>query len=83
MHPKIRNGEIDPMENLGVLLMEFFELYGYFFNFQEVGISLRHGGSYYNKKDRSWWNAAKPYLISIEDPQSESKWTNCSWARSS
>ncbi|PPQ89445.1 hypothetical protein CVT25_012824 [Psilocybe cyanescens] len=28
MHPKIRRGEIDPEKNLGVLVMEFFELYG-------------------------------------------------------
>ena len=52
MHPKIRRGEIDPYRNLGVLVMEFFELYGSYFNYQEVGISLRDGGSYYNKRQR-------------------------------
>jgi DNA polymerase sigma len=26
LHPKIQRGEIDPAKNLGVLLIEFFEL---------------------------------------------------------
>ena len=68
MHPKIRRGEIDPSLNLGVLVMEFFELYGSYFNYQEVGISLRDGGSYYNKRARGWFDAREPRLLSIEDP---------------
>ena len=68
MHPKIRRGEIDPSRNLGVLVMEFFELYGSYFNYQEVGISLREGGSYYNKRSRGWFDAREPRLLSIEDP---------------
>ncbi|KAK2463868.1 hypothetical protein APHAL10511_004173 [Amanita phalloides] len=50
MHPKIRRGEIDPGKNLGVLLMEFFELYGCYFDYEEVGISVRNGGYYFQKK---------------------------------
>ncbi|RDX46948.1 hypothetical protein OH76DRAFT_1385988 [Lentinus brumalis] len=68
MHPKIRRGEIDPSKNLGVLVMEFFELYGSYFNYQEVGISLRDGGSYYNKRQRGWFDYREPRLLSIEDP---------------
>lgn len=68
MHPKIRRGEIDPSGNLGVLVMEFFELYGSYFNYQEVGISLRDGGSYYNKRQRGWYDYREPRLLSIEDP---------------
>ncbi|KAI0080501.1 hypothetical protein K474DRAFT_1615191 [Panus rudis PR-1116 ss-1] len=68
MHPKIRKGEIDPEKNLGVLVMEFFELYGCYFNYQEVGISLRDGGTYYNKARRGWLDYRSPYLLSIEDP---------------
>ncbi|KAH9931703.1 uncharacterized protein BXZ73DRAFT_90121 [Epithele typhae] len=68
MHPKIRRGEIDPSRNLGVLVMEYFELYGSYFNYQEVGISLRDGGSYYNKRERGWFNVSEPRLLSIEDP---------------
>ena len=68
MHPKIRRAEIDPTRNLGVLVMEFFELYGKYFNYGETGISLRHGGSYFNKRERGWRNYDRSYLLSIEDP---------------
>ena len=67
MHPKIRRGEIDPSKNLGVLVMEFFELYGCYFNYTETGISLRDGGTYFNKSDRGWASYEKS-LLSIEDP---------------
>ena len=30
--------------NLGVLLIEFFEMYGVNFNYEVVGISIRDGG---------------------------------------
>ncbi|THH31115.1 hypothetical protein EUX98_g3085 [Antrodiella citrinella] len=68
MHPKIRRGEVDPQKNLGTLVMEFFELYGCYFNYDEVGISLRNGGSYYNKAQRGWLDYRSPGLLSIEDP---------------
>jgi len=68
MHPKVRRGEIDMSKNLGVLVMEFFELYGCFFNYHEVGISIRNGGSYFNKAHRGWLDYGKSYLLSIEDP---------------
>lgn len=68
MHPKVRRGEIDPSRNLGVLVMEFFELYGCYFNYEEVGISLRDGGTYYNKAARGWQDYKQAGLLSIEDP---------------
>ncbi|KAK0463566.1 uncharacterized protein EV420DRAFT_1096733 [Desarmillaria tabescens] len=68
MHPKIRRGEIDVDANMGVLVMEFFELYGCYFNFNDVGISVRDGGTYYNKRQRGWYNDSKGLLLSIEDP---------------
>ncbi|KAI0320708.1 hypothetical protein OF83DRAFT_1052529 [Amylostereum chailletii] len=69
MHPKIRRGEVDPMRNLGVLVMEFFELYGCYFNYQEVGISVRDGGTYFSKDARGWGgDYNKSMLLSIEDP---------------
>jgi len=67
MHPKIRRGEIDPSQNLGVLVMEFFEYYGSCFNYHEVGISLRDGGTYFSKARRGWMDY-KQGLLSIEDP---------------
>ncbi|KAG8217937.1 hypothetical protein J3R82DRAFT_6104 [Butyriboletus roseoflavus] len=68
MHPKIRRGEIEPEKNLGVLVMEFFELYGCYFNYEEVGISVRNGGSYFSKRQRGWYDPYKGLLLSIEDP---------------
>lgn len=77
MHPKIRHAQIDPDKNLGVLVVEFFELYGNRFHYEEVGISLRDGGSYFGKRQRGWgwgeqWGGARRGgaggLLSIEDP---------------
>lgn len=68
MHPKLRRGEIDPSKNLGVLVMEFFELYGKYFNYNETGISLRYGGTYFSKARRGWIDYRKRFLLSIEDP---------------
>ncbi|KAF9218364.1 hypothetical protein BS17DRAFT_742293 [Gyrodon lividus] len=68
MHPKIRRGEIEAEKNLGVLVMEFFELYGCYFNYEEVGISVRNGGSYFSKRQRGWCDFMKNHLLSIEDP---------------
>ena len=44
--------------NLGSLLMEFFRLYGISFDYEEVGISISQGGSYFQKRKREgdWWN---------------------------
>lgn len=69
MHPKIRRCAIDPMQNLGVLLVELFETYGRFFHYEHVGISLRNGGHYFRKQSRGWSNPNSPGLLTIEDPQ--------------
>ncbi|KAI6008653.1 hypothetical protein EDC04DRAFT_2548257, partial [Pisolithus marmoratus] len=68
MHPKIRRGEIDAGKNLGVLVMEFFELYGQRLNYEEVGISVREGGVYFSKRQRGWCDSVKSNLLSVEDP---------------
>ncbi|KAG0029172.1 hypothetical protein BGZ81_004064 [Podila clonocystis] len=49
MHPKIQQGLINPEDNLGVLLIEFFELYGHCFNYANVGLSVTDGGEYFDK----------------------------------
>jgi DNA polymerase sigma len=69
VHPKLRRNEIDPEQNMGTLLMEFFELYGKHFNYDEVGISIRKGGFYYSKRSRGWYRGGQAYLLSVEDPQ--------------
>ncbi|WRT63623.1 uncharacterized protein IL334_000546 [Kwoniella shivajii] len=69
VHPKLRRSELDPEENLGTLLIEFFELYGRNFNYQDVGLSIRKGGYYYLKSSRGWLRPNQSFLLSIEDPQ--------------
>jgi non-canonical poly(A) RNA polymerase PAPD5/7 len=55
-------------------MMEFFELYGCYFNYDEVGISVRNGGFYFKKKQRGWFNDQRGGIVSIEDPADPSKW---------
>lgn len=54
--------------NLGVVLETFFQLYGTRFNLCVAGISVRDGGSYYNKNVR--WDPipGETLRFSIEDP---------------
>ncbi|KAH8836058.1 hypothetical protein DL96DRAFT_1702993 [Flagelloscypha sp. PMI_526] len=68
MHPKIRSGHLDPCANLGVLLLEFFELYGIVHNYIDVGISLQDGGKYYDKREKGWFDYYNDKRLSIEDP---------------
>lgn len=72
LHPKIQQGEIVPERNLGTLLMEFLELYGKNFGYDECGISVRGLGGYYNKRHRGFYDPKKPFLLSIEDPHDTS-----------
>ncbi|KAI9906659.1 hypothetical protein PsorP6_004653 [Peronosclerospora sorghi] len=58
--------------NLGNLLLGFFTLYGHDFNYTDLGISVRNGGSYFYKEDRRWYDAGRPYLIAMENPNEPS-----------
>lgn len=69
VHPLVQSGLIRPHENLGVLLMELFELYGKQFNSEAVGISVLQGGAYISKEEWGWVQEAKPHLLSVVDPQ--------------
>ncbi|KAL6453522.1 TRF5 Poly(A) RNA polymerase protein 1 [Candida maltosa Xu316] len=40
LHPKLSTSSMDPLQNLGVLLIEFFELYGRNFSFDNLLLSL-------------------------------------------
>eukprot|EP00252_Welwitschia_mirabilis_P023842 TRINITY_DN6854_c0_g1_i4.p1 TRINITY_DN6854_c0_g1~~TRINITY_DN6854_c0_g1_i4.p1 ORF type:complete len:251 (+),score=34.26 TRINITY_DN6854_c0_g1_i4:458-1210(+) len=55
--------------NLGILLIDFFDLYGRKLNTYEVGISCRHGGHFFRKSSRGFYNPEKPHMLSVEDPQ--------------
>lgn len=68
MHPKIQRGELDPALNLGILFLEFLELYGRNFGYDNVGISIRGRGCYFTKVSRGWRDDRRPYMLSIEDP---------------
>ncbi|KAG9128356.1 hypothetical protein FRC07_000469 [Ceratobasidium sp. 392] len=75
LHPKIRNAEIDPSKNLGILLIELFQYYGDYFHYENTGISLRGGGQLFNKRARGWGVGLprqNQSIISIEDPQDPS-----------
>jgi len=71
MHP--RQESKLPDANLGVLLVEFFELYGRNFNYQRTGIKIRNGGCYCSKDEimREMADGQFPSLLCIEDPVSK------------
>ncbi|KAL3287783.1 hypothetical protein HHI36_002245 [Cryptolaemus montrouzieri] len=67
LHPRpdyLKNG------NLGVLLIEFFELFGRKFNYMKTGIRIRDGGQYINKEEmqKEMIDGYRPSLLCIEDP---------------
>ncbi|RZC36548.1 non-canonical poly(A) RNA polymerase PAPD5-like, partial [Asbolus verrucosus] len=67
LHPRpevLMNG------NLGVFLIEFFELYGRKFNYMHTGIRIRDGGRYISKEEmqKEMIDGHRPSLLCIEDP---------------
>lgn len=50
LHPR-QNMAYVKDANLGILLLEFFELYGRKFNYIKVGIRIKEGGSYIPKEE--------------------------------
>lgn len=68
LHP--REDACSPDANYGVLLIEFFELYGRHFNYLKTGIRIKDGGSYVAKDDvqKSMLDGYRPSMLYIEDP---------------
>ncbi|XP_077348011.1 terminal nucleotidyltransferase 4A [Lithobates pipiens] len=68
LHPRIDAKRTS--ENLGLLLVEFFELYGRNFNYLETGIRIRNGGAYIAKEEimKAMASGPKPSMLCIEDP---------------
>ncbi|XP_038153350.1 terminal nucleotidyltransferase 4A-like [Cyprinodon tularosa] len=68
LHPRIdtRRSNI----NLGILLIEFFELYGRDFNYMKTGIRVRNGGAYLSKEEmlKAMGHGNRPSMLCIEDP---------------
>lgn len=73
MHPLIQAKAIRAEENYGVLLVEFFELYGRLFNYELVGISLRNGGNYFDRARKATLNCinGERGMLCLEDPQND------------
>ena len=59
-----------PNINFGVLLIEFFELYGRHFNYLKTGIRIADGGCYVAKDEvqKSMMDSYRPSMLYIEDP---------------
>ncbi|KAF9904614.1 hypothetical protein EC991_002543 [Linnemannia zychae] len=68
MHPQIQANKINPEDNIGVLLIEFFELYGFCFNYSQVGLSVANGGSYFVKPQNTGFGGNRELLLSSIDP---------------
>lgn len=75
MHPRIQTGAIDPAANLGLLFLEFLELYGKHFNYDDVGITIKGRGGYFYKDDRGWLNNQRRFALCIEDPTDPSRYS--------
>jgi non-canonical poly(A) RNA polymerase PAPD5/7 len=70
LHPKVQSKEIIPRRNLGVLLIEFFELYGNHFNSRDLGICVQENRSYYFKKTAKGFDQpSRPETLCIIDPE--------------
>ncbi|XP_056464045.1 terminal nucleotidyltransferase 4B [Gadus chalcogrammus] len=59
-----------PNTNIGVLLIEFFELYGRNFNYLKTGIRIKDGGCYVAKDEvhKNMMDSYRPSMLYIEDP---------------
>ncbi|XP_041931713.1 terminal nucleotidyltransferase 4A isoform X1 [Alosa sapidissima] len=68
LHPRIDTR--NPSVNFGMLLIEFFELYGRHFNYMKTGIRIKNGGAYMAKEDimKAMTNGYRPSMLCIEDP---------------
>ncbi|XP_028985237.1 terminal nucleotidyltransferase 4A-like [Betta splendens] len=68
LHPRIDTRRTNI--NLGMLLIEFFELYGRDFNYMKTGIQVKNGGAYLPKEEmvKSLGNGNRPSMLCIEDP---------------
>ncbi|ODV84653.1 hypothetical protein CANARDRAFT_200068 [[Candida] arabinofermentans NRRL YB-2248] len=74
LHPRVVTGSIDPLANLGVLLIEFFELYGYNFGYDSTAIAFNDKGDamYVTKHSNPALQGRNPFLLAIQDPHDPS-----------
>ncbi|KAG6393761.1 hypothetical protein SASPL_144330 [Salvia splendens] len=67
-----RDSQTSPECNLGVLLVNFFDLYGCKLNTADVGISCNGECIFFEKYSNGFSVVGRPSLIAIEDPQARS-----------
>ncbi|GFP90215.1 non-canonical poly(A) RNA polymerase papd5 [Phtheirospermum japonicum] len=58
-----------PEHNLGILLVNFFDMYGCKLNTVDVGVACNGGGVFFRKSSKGFSVEGRPSLIAIEDPQ--------------
>ena len=67
-----RGKRVEPLFNLGSLLMDFLEFYGNDFNYYTTAISVRNDGYYFAKGERDkkdvFWQPSRPFSLAIENP---------------
>lgn len=70
LHPRIISGDINCLENLGTLAIDFFELYGKNFAYDDVAISVsEHQASYLPKSEYpNLQNPRTTFSLAIQDP---------------
>ncbi|KAG2590717.1 terminal nucleotidyltransferase 4B-like [Panicum virgatum] len=62
-------GYRQPKENnLGILLVKFFDFYGRKLNHYDVGISCNSANTFFLKSDKDFMNFDRPHLLAIQDP---------------
>ena len=68
LHPRINARSMQA--NLGVLLIEFFELYGRCFNYMKTAIRIQNGGCYLPKEEilKQFSSGYRSSVLCIEDP---------------
>ncbi|KAI9141051.1 hypothetical protein BKA69DRAFT_1028900, partial [Paraphysoderma sedebokerense] len=70
MHPMLQMRMMDPSKNLGVLLIEFFELFGKNLNYEEVTVCW---DGYKNKTDCGFLQGEnRRHYLSVQDPLDKS-----------
>lgn len=68
-----RSDVLEPNANIGVLLVEFFELYGRNFNYQKTGIKIKDGGCYVKKTEIQ--GVHNQSFLCVEDPWTKGTFT--------
>ncbi|KAG7661077.1 TRF5 [[Candida] subhashii] len=71
LHPKVSSGSIDILDNLGVLLIEFFELYGRNFSYDNLILAINtetEEPMYLLKSEHTSLSTRGAFAIVIQDP---------------